>query len=326
MPTPGSFQPSLAPAASGCEGAAHLISTIPECKIKHPSLLPLKYLTGGQQTWFLKSKSVPSEANCQKPDILCTTFLSLNGDGIYPSVGIMNGDTCSNSLFWGQFGLIIWLHAWQIWLWRQWQYWSGPSCYITMKITALQLIEIIASDCCEWLSHISYIGLSENKLFMQLQSPAFRIGGSRSAHKVFGESFYPSSRSVFYRQGLPAWKQSDQLMAILCREGITSPANGLGLHSIPLAFTACPHLGNHRGWDVHHLDRPDLWPLPISKTKSVSPTLREEERWSKRKLGKCFQKQGSRCWVGKNDRCPLQGITKPCSGLFRALATPVALQ
>lgn len=99
MPTPGSFQPSLAPAASGCEGAAHLISTIPECKIKHPSLLPLKYLTGGQQTWFLKSKSVPSEANCQKPDILCTTFLSLNGDGIYPSVGIMNGDTCSNSLF-----------------------------------------------------------------------------------------------------------------------------------------------------------------------------------------------------------------------------------
>lgn len=49
---PGSFQLSLASAAPGCEGAAHLIPAILECEINPPVfgtlLLPLTYLTGGR--------------------------------------------------------------------------------------------------------------------------------------------------------------------------------------------------------------------------------------------------------------------------------------
>lgn len=163
------------------------------------------------------------------------------------------------------------------------------------------------SDGCEWVSHIAHIGLSENKLVYVTVKSSFWHRWLLKCTQGVQEAFFPSPRSTFCRQGFPAWRQSghrtSQLIAILCGQGLSSPVipvNGLGLHSIILASTACPHLGNHTGEEGV---APFILARPRTHThvwnhKMISPT---QCTWSERgeevvplrpKIGKVFPETG----------------------------------
>lgn len=74
MPAPGSFQLSLASAASGHEGAAHLIPDILQCKNKTPLQLGVPTLAAEVFNWSLKnlvsiSRPIPPGGNHHKSDV-----------------------------------------------------------------------------------------------------------------------------------------------------------------------------------------------------------------------------------------------------------------
>lgn len=128
MPAPGSFQLSLACAAPGWEGAAHLIPAILECKIEHPCVLellplPLKCLTGTWKMWFLYKGWSHQEQIINNLMFSVLNFLSVKGDsGDLACFHILERwlvKTYTAAWFEGEFGKSEWVLAWLSWLWRQ---------------------------------------------------------------------------------------------------------------------------------------------------------------------------------------------------------------